>query len=185
MEPPEVPATASIVASTSGCPGAGGSEPGAFRQLDRRVVDLWRLHSVIASLVLLFLALIGGVVAVIQYRSAWEWILGGWIGLAVLRAALGFWYPPRAYRAWGYRLDARVLETKHGIWFRVLTLLPLSRLQHVDLHRGPLERLFGLASLTLYTAGTHDSTVEIPGLNEAEAVRLRDHLIALGGDDGV
>ena len=76
-------------------------------------------------------------------------------------------------------------ETRHGIWWRQLQLLPLARLQHVDLHSGPIERSMGLASLLLHTAGTHEATVMIPGLDANEAVRLRDHLVAIGGDDGV
>jgi membrane protein YdbS with pleckstrin-like domain len=69
--------------------------------------------------------------------------------------------------------------------FHVAHLLPLSRLQHVDLHRGPLERAFGLASLILHTAGTHEARITIPGLDADEAVRLRDRLVEVGGDDAV
>lgn len=163
----------------------GGTEWGEFRPLDPRVVSLWRLHSAIGSLVLLGAALAGGVIVAVRYRPALEWVGAGWLLLALVRTVYVFWYPPQAYRAWAYRVDARVLEARHGIWFRVLTLLPLSRLQHVDLNRGPLERMLGLASLTLYTAGSQASTVDIPGLDEAEAMRLRDHLLTLGGDDGV
>jgi membrane protein YdbS with pleckstrin-like domain len=89
------------------------------------------------------------------------------------------------YRAWGYRLDGKVLETRHGVLFRTMQLLPLARLQHVDLHNGPIERSLGLASLMLHTAGTHEATIVIPGLDTNEAVRLRDHLVVVGGDDGV
>jgi membrane protein YdbS with pleckstrin-like domain len=96
-----------------------------------------------------------------------------------------WWYPRRAFQAWSYRLDGRVLELRSGVWFRLVRLLPLTRLQHVDLQRGPLERSFGLASLVLYTAGTQEASIAIPGLADAEAVRLRDTLVATGGDDGV
>jgi membrane protein YdbS with pleckstrin-like domain len=96
-----------------------------------------------------------------------------------------YWHPPRAYQTWGYRIDAKVLETRSGIWFRVIKLLPLARLQHVDLRRGPLERAHGLASLILHTAGTHQATLVIPGLDADEAARLRDRLVAAGGDDAV
>ena len=84
------------------------------------------------------------------------------------------------------RIDGKVLETKHGIWFRIHQLLPLSRLQHVDLHSGPVERSFGLASLLLHTAGTQHASIVVPGLDAREAGRLRDELVAMiGGDDGV
>ncbi|MCX8155701.1 MAG: PH domain-containing protein [Verrucomicrobiae bacterium] len=105
--------------------------------------------------------------------------------MLALRLFLFFWYPPRAYANWGYRLDGTVLEIHFGIWWKTIQLLPLSRLQHVDLHSGPLERSLGLATLSLHTAGTHDAVLVIPGLDAGQAARLRDELVAKGGDDGV
>jgi membrane protein YdbS with pleckstrin-like domain len=96
---------------------------------------------------------------------------------------LSVWYPAREWRATGWRLDDKVLVTRRGVWFRVISLLPLNRLQHVDLHRGPLERMYGLASLVLHTAGTHAASLTIPGLDAAEAAHLRDRLVELGGAD--
>jgi hypothetical protein len=105
--------------------------------------------------------------------------------MLLLSLWLVVWRPPRLYRSWGYRIDERVLETRSGLMFQVRRLLPLSRLQHVDLQRGPIERSFGLASLVLHTAGTHQASITIPGLDPDAAVRLRDHLLEMGGDDAV
>ena len=159
------------------------SEP-AFRNLDPRVIKLWRVRHAIVSVVLLGMATI----AVISVGFATDrglWPVLGWHLLLVLRVVLLFWYPARSYKSWGYRLDGKVLETKHGIWFRIHQLLPLSRLQHVDLHSGPIERSFGLASLLLHTAGTQHASIVVPGLDAREAARLRDELVAIGGDDAV
>jgi hypothetical protein len=155
-----------------------------FQSLDPRVVKLWRFRQLVTSAILLG----GGLVAVVFIGFAagtWLWVWLGWSALLVLRGLLFFWQPPRAYRGWGYRLDGTVLEAKEGIWFRSITLLPLSRLQHVDLHSGPLQRSLGLASLILHTPGTQHATVVIPGLDALEAARLRDRLVAVGGDDAV
>jgi membrane protein YdbS with pleckstrin-like domain len=45
--------------------------------------------------------------------------------------------------------------------------------------------MYGLASLVLHTAGTHSANILIPGLDAGEAVRLRDRLVEIGGDDAV
>jgi membrane protein YdbS with pleckstrin-like domain len=155
-----------------------------FQPLDPRVIQLWRVRQLITSAVLLGIALLS-VVSVGVGTGGWLWLWLGFAALAALRITLFFWYPARAYRGWGYRLDGKVLETREGIWFRSLTLLPLSRLQHVDLHSGPIQRSFGLASLLLHTAGTQHATIVIPGLDAAQAARLRDQLVAVGGDDAV
>jgi hypothetical protein len=156
-----------------------------FVPLDKRVVNLWRLTDLIGLGILLAVALAGCLFVGFGVLENGFWALLLWSLLAALCGWVISWYPPRAYHAWGYRIDAKVLETRSGVWFRVVKLLPLSRLQHVDLHRGPLERAHGLASLVLHTAGTHEATVVIPGLDADEAVRFRDRLVAAGGDDAV
>jgi membrane protein YdbS with pleckstrin-like domain len=153
--------------------------------LDPRVVHYWRIHSLIGAGILLLLALVIGLVLIWNVHAAIPWVAAAWVLLLALRIVLLLWYPPRAYAAWAYRLDNKVLETRQGIWIRTVTLLPLPRLQHVDLHRGPLERAFGLASLTLFTAGTQHASISLPGLDADEASQLRDRLVAAGGDDAV
>lgn len=156
-----------------------------FHRLDPSVVTLWRISSAIFFAILLVAVVVLGAILVIVESA----LLLPAAGVALGTAALAFWalvpYPARAYRAWGYRIDERVLELQRGVIFRVSQLLPLTRLQHVDLRQGPLERHFDLATLALHTAGTREATLRIPGLRYDDAARLRDHLIAVGGDDAV
>ena len=156
-----------------------------FRPLDPRVIRLWRLGYLIGFSILLLCLLPLVVFAQLQEFERAEFYIVLWVLLAGFAFWYSLWRPKRSYTAWGYRIDAKTLETKSGVWFRVTRLLPLNRLQHVDLQRGPLERLLGLASLVLYTAGTSSASISIPGLAEDDAVRLRDHLVAIGGDDAV
>ncbi len=156
-----------------------------FRPLDRRVIGLWRLSNAVGFGILLLALLVAIVVFGLIRPYVLLWMIPGWFALALFCGWFSYWYPERAYRAWGYRIDAKVLETQRGIVFRVTRLLPLTRLQHVDLRRGPFERMFGLASLVLHTAGTHAASLTIPGLEAEEAVRLRNHLVEIGGDDAV
>lgn len=156
-----------------------------LQRLDPRVIRLWRINQAINSAFWLTGALVLG--AILAWNQVLPWPLAACLFLLVfaLRIFLFFWYPPKAYAHWGYRLDGSVLEIHFGIWWKTIQWLPLSRLQHVDLHSGPLERTMGLATLTLHTAGTHDAVLFIPGLDAAQAARLRDELVAKGGDDGV
>ncbi len=161
----------------------GAAEP-VYIPLDPRVVTLWRAAGAIGYCVLLLGLFVASVITGVA-SGRWLLVLVAGLGLA---ATVGVWiwyFPKRRYAAWGYRMDERVLETRSGVWIRTLTLLPLSRLQHVDLRQGPLERNWGLATLVCHTAGTHESAVEIPGLEAGEAARLRDLLVSRGGDDGV
>ncbi|MEW6302220.1 MAG: PH domain-containing protein [Verrucomicrobiota bacterium] len=156
-----------------------------FVSLDPAVVGLWRLTSLIASGFILLPSLAFVLFVGFAARPLMGWLLAAWFGLAAVRLCMLVWYPKKAFAAWGYRIDEKVLEARSGVWFKVTQLLPLSRLQHVDLHRGPLERYFGLASLVLHTAGTQQAAIVIPGLKAEAAERLRDQLVAAGGDDAV
>ena len=48
--------------------------------------------------------------------------------------------------------------------------------QHIDVLRGPVDKLFGTASLVVHTAGTHNSIVTLPGLSPDRAAEIRDDI---------
>jgi len=82
--------------------------------------------------------------------------------------------PQRVYRRLRYRLTGQVLQVLRGWLFHTDTVVPLVRVQHLDVIRGPLDKLFGTASLVVHTAGTHNSIVALPGLSPERAAELRD-----------
>lgn len=94
----------------------------------------------------------------------------------VLLPACGVWLARKQYRYTHWLLDRDGFALLRGRLWRRETRIPASRVQHLDLRRGPLERRFGLATLVIHTAGTRDSAVHVAGLAVADAERLRDHL---------
>jgi membrane protein YdbS with pleckstrin-like domain len=103
---------------------------------------------------------------------------GGWIALVAIWAVavgMALWVAHKRYRFTYWRLDEDGFAVRRGRLWQWETRVPTSRVQHLDLKRGPLERAHGLASLILHTAGTRLSAVSISGLEDADAERLRDH----------
>ena len=82
--------------------------------------------------------------------------------------------PRRIYARLRYRLTDRLLQVVRGWLFHVDTVVPLVRVQHIDVTRGPLEKMFGVATLVVHTAGTHNSIVTLPGLAPERAAQIRD-----------
>ena len=82
-----------------------------------------------------------------------------------------------AFDHWRFRLTSDLLEIRSGIWWKTVQILPLPKLQHADIRRGPIERQYGLATLIVYTAGTHSAVLVVPGLDKSEASQLRDKLV--------
>lgn len=140
-------------------------------QLDRRVRWVWVMGwaiPVVVSGVAATGMLVGGVP------------MGPWIalGVAVVAAACAATLPFLAYRNWGYRLTEDELILRYGIVTKVERWVPRLRIQHVDLVGGPVERMLGLRQLVVYTAGTREADVKIPGLSGPDAERIRGDLLA-------
>ena len=70
------------------------------------------------------------------------------------------------------------IHFQSGLFFRKILSQPILRVQHVELKRGPIERLFNLASLQVFSAGGATHTFEIPGLAEQQAIELRQFILA-------
>ncbi|HEX8556027.1 MAG TPA: PH domain-containing protein [Sphingomonas sp.] len=105
---------------------------------------------------------------------AWPFMLAA--GLAALWALIIA--PRRRWAAWGWMLDTDEIHVAHGIWAQVHTVVPLARIQHIDVAQGPIERAFGVARLVLHTAGTAHATVVLPGVSRETAEHLRDTIRA-------
>lgn len=91
-------------------------------------------------------------------------------------ALFGAWLGHRRLTRTRWRLDAQGLGLRRDLMWQTETQVPVSRVQHLDLRRGPLERRAGLATLIVHTAGTRLSAVTVSGLDDADAERLRDTL---------
>ncbi len=147
----------------------------ALHRLDPRVRKVWAIK----------LGLLGAavLVATIVYDVANLFDSERWIPLGVLpaltmglTAASVIVLPRLRYRFWWYELTDRELVLERGVLNRVRTIVPLRRVQHLDVSQDVVEREFELARLVVHTAGTRSSEVVLPGLVLDEAEGLRDRI---------
>ena len=97
------------------------------------------------------------------------------MGVAILKVLLLVVVAPkRIYRRLRYGVGEQILRVVRGWLFHTDTVVPLARVQHLDVVRGPLDKMFGTASLVIHTAGTHNSIVTVPGLAPQRAAEMRD-----------
>jgi membrane protein YdbS with pleckstrin-like domain len=73
-------------------------------------------------------------------------------------------------RRLAYQLREHDLSLRSGVITHRVESLPFSRIQHVNVRRGPIERSLGLATLQVSTAGPD---ISIPGLSQADAERIK------------
>jgi membrane protein YdbS with pleckstrin-like domain len=122
------------------------------------------------------LAVIAGSVALSVGSSVAA--LAAVLAIAVCSGA-AWWFVRNRFQAWGYLERDEDLEVRRGVMVQRLSVVPYGRMQFVEITTGPVERLFGLATVKLHTAAAA-SDARIPGLHPDEAARLRDRLAALG-----
>jgi membrane protein YdbS with pleckstrin-like domain len=145
-----------------------------WKRLSPRYKSLRRLVIVLGPSILFTVPAV--VVGVLTDR--W-WISGLiWAAAAVIIGVRLLLVEP-TWRSWGYVEREDDLYITHGVLFRRLTAVPYGRMQLVEVQSGPLERAFGLATVTMKTASV-ETAATIPGLTPEEAARLRDRLTELG-----
>ncbi|MEO0471368.1 MAG: PH domain-containing protein [Bacteroidota bacterium] len=91
-------------------------------------------------------------------------------GLSVMLTVLGF---PRKKIS----LREKDLSYRSGLLFRSVQSVPFARVQHCEVSQGPIARIFGLASLKVYTAGGSGSDLNVPGLLPEKAHQIKDFIL--------
>ena len=114
-------------------------------------------------------------IAPLTSGNVWLWALPI---AAVIVIGTSMLLTPRRVRAIGYQLREDDLVFRRGVLWRRVVAVPYGRMQLIDITRGPIARMLGLAELKFVTAAASTGVV-IPGLRQEEAEALRDRLVGL------
>lgn len=155
------------------------AESAEWYSLDPQFVGFTRMVGLITTAVLGILGLIGVVALWLFVSEQIWWMLGLGLYAVVICGLLvmALVWPKIEYRHYFWRLDDKGLEIKRGVLWRHRISVPTARLQHADISQGPVQRMFGLSKLTVYTAGTSNASVELDGLSHDTSAWVRDQLI--------
>ena len=95
-----------------------------------------------------------------------------WLVLALI-AIFSFIMTYLGFKRKKYALRERDIIYSSGVLWRKNVVIPFNRVQHAEVSQGPLDRLFNLSRLKIYTAGGSSSDLAIPGLKPEEAERIK------------
>lgn len=143
-------------------------------QADPRAVAWWTVQALI-------LAVPPAVAAVACYWlfTDHRLLLGvATVAFAVLCLALALAVPRAYYRVERWEVTAEAVYTRKGWLTHTWRVAPMSRIQTVDTARGPVQRLFGLADVTVTTASAAGA-VKIEALDHEQAAELAERLTAI------
>lgn len=149
--------------------GAGGD---GYRRLNRKCMLSMYIDYAIGYAVLL--------AAYILTKTYGEGFLGAYydpvgygflvaLGIALVYIAVA---PPVFYARYRYRITEDRVDVRCGVLFIRHTLVPIERVHQVEIARGPINNLLGLADVTITTAGG-EATLRYLELDEAEKVADR------------
>lgn len=154
--------------------------------LDPKALTVWRIRGVIGSLIFALIPLIYITIAAIGFLPIPpSWVIVMILLIIILEAIFAIaLIPSLRLRYWRYEVTESEIDLYRGIFVRTRTLIPMTRVQHVDTKEGPLYRYYNLAAVVISTAATQH---EIPALSNETANELRDRIseLALVVEDDV
>ena len=145
------------------------------RSLDSSIRTIWMIKMAGASTILFLPALFYDLTHLFSPNA---WLPFGVLSGGVLVAATLYClaWPRLRYQSWGFALRPEEIYMEHGVLKHVRTVVPLRRIQHVDVSQDLIEREFALGRLVVHTAGSRSSDVVIPGLPLPDAEEIRDKI---------
>lgn len=148
----------------------------AFEPLDPNHLRVQEISWLITGAVLLTV----GVVLPLALDAP-RWVLALTTVPVILLVIVGILAERAAFAQRGWLLRTHDISSRQGLIERTTTTAPFFRVQHVTVESGPVARLFGLAELTVFTAGAGLGDLSIPGLPEAVAAQLKETVLARAG----
>lgn len=145
-----------------------------FQRVSKKAKWMWRTTRII--FMLLFIIPPCVVSIALQWSPIpflFEWLV---LGLYILFALII--YPPLEYIQWSYLITDDRIEIKKGIFFRTHNIIPIGRIQHVNVNQGPIARMFKLSRVEIHTAG---GLFHIEGVDNETANEIGDKLRNLVG----
>jgi membrane protein YdbS with pleckstrin-like domain len=142
-----------------------------WNRLPRRVIRVWFLSSAISDIVVLLIcAVAAGILMHLGWWGFWQRVI---VCVAAILSILDLVVRPflsrYEYAVNRFILGEHEVSIRKGWFFRNLTVVPYSRVQHVETKQGPLLRAFSLMSVEVHTAvGSH--TIDALDVDDALSV---------------
>lgn len=100
------------------------------------------------------------------------------LGVLALFVAVA-WFRHKAASVIRYAVRQHDVIVRSGVFWKKDAVQPIKRIQHVEEVQGPLDKFFDLSTLKLFSAGTGDVRLQIPGLDVATAAALRSFILSV------
>ncbi len=139
----------------------------------KKLAPTYKKTEYIGTSILFGFLLIGCFIAFFNIPADYSSISYGIFVAWAVFFALSMYLAGKQYDLAGYAVRAHDVVHKHGVWWRTVTTIPFNRMQHCEISQGPVQNIFGLATLRVFTAGGTSSDLTIDGLEHEEAKKIK------------
>lgn len=115
-----------------------------FHRIHPSARKVWTINGAIESLFIL-------AIAATAFYFIKHWLIPA--GAGVICLYIIALHPQLEYKQWSYKITDISVCYNHGIYTKHFTIIPISRIQHLEIKQGPVLKHFGLSNVEIYTAG--------------------------------
>jgi membrane protein YdbS with pleckstrin-like domain len=140
-------------------------------RVSRRAIGFWATRAFVAWLVVVAAEVV--VLLLGRQHAGWRYLtITATVGVAIVHITVMPWWRYRVHR---WETTPNAVYTQAGWLNQERRIAPHSRIQTVDIRRGPLEQVFGLANVTVTTASAA-GPLKIHGVDRSTAESIVDEL---------
>ena len=142
------------------------------QRISKDSIRVWRLSKTLGHAIAL---LVFGVLWYLSEMYGWKtWITYSLIaltGLTVLSSIYEILFEPYyKYKTWRYEIDEEYVQLKRGHFIEKHIVIPMTKVEYVSTHQGPLLRKYHLYDVEIGTTTTNHTIPAIP-VEQASALR--------------
>ncbi|NUY79806.1 PH domain-containing protein [Flavobacterium sp. MAH-1] len=137
--------------------------------------DYWKVILIVEAIIFLVVGIALGLVYYFQQEFRGY---ASYFGLSyVVLILIAVWFSRLSFSKKGFAFREHDVLYRDGVIATHTMVIPYNRVQHVALHEGAISRIFGLAKIEIFTAGGHQSDIEIPGIEKEQAENIKQLLM--------
>ncbi|MFD2210628.1 PH domain-containing protein [Virgibacillus halophilus] len=149
----------------------------SYQNISKDAIRVWRLTNIIESVI--SIVILSALIGASYYFNWYTWIGVTFcvlLALVVLNSVweIGF-QPIYLQKSWRFSISEEFVRIHKGIWVKKETVIPMTKVQFVELKQGPLFRRHDLNTISIQTIR---SAHAIPAIKSWDAGQLRDEIAA-------
>lgn len=147
-----------------------------YQKLNKNAIKSWIIGRLIGALIVSSMLITGKILLSKILDSYYKINVFYTIGIIILISILlinSFIYPIIEYKQWRYIITHDKIEFTEGIYFVRKVIIPIIRIQHIQLNQGPINKFLNLYNISIFTAGGQH---KIPNIDSIKAEEISEYL---------